>query len=534
MSRVLDAWMRRLEALSEGWLFLITGVWLLWLSWLRPMTLPDEGRYAGIAWEMLRTGEHGVPLLNGMPFFHKPPLYYWLASAAFDVFGVHPWVARLPSWLAAWAAAMAVYMFLRRYRGVRTATVALLVLATQPFFFGAAQFANLDMLVAGMITLTTVAGAAAVLNAQEGRAWRRLAVAAGVLAALGVLSKGLIGVVLPGGILLIWIVMLRQWRGLSALLWPPAILAFLAVCLPWFWSMQETFSGFFNYFFIYQQFDRFAEASFNNREPVWFYLPVLAGLVLPWTFWLGAVFRRAFWAEREGQARAVRLLMGIWIVVVLAFFSLPASKLVGYVLPTLAPLAVLVAEVIVAGLSGAGGRDAENTHRSYRACLWAAVVLCVLMTVFVTIYARPTSAPLGVRARADFKAGDQIVMLHAYAYDLPMALRDPQPAWVVDDWTNPEIPRRDNWRKELYDAGQFRPEVMKDTLISMHELQSRLCAAPAGQAFWFWGNPADDQDAYPALRGRAPYAVSGKRALWRVVPDDAFRSQYCGGTPKNG
>jgi 4-amino-4-deoxy-L-arabinose transferase-like glycosyltransferase len=530
MSRALEAWMRRLEALPRVWLFLVTGVWLLWLSWLRPMSMPDEGRYSGIAWEMLRSGEHGVPLLNGMPFFHKPPLYYWLAGGAFNLFGAHTWSARLPSWLAAWAAAMAVYAFMRHYRGVRVATVALVVLATQPFFFGAAQFANLDMLVASMITLTTVAGASTVLNATRGQSWRWLAVATGVLAALGVLSKGLIGVVLPGGILLIWIVMLRQWRGLGALLWPPAIVAFLVVCLPWFWTMQQEFPGFFNYFFIFQQFDRFAEESFNNRQPVWYYVPVLAGMVLPWTFWLIAVFRKAFWAERDGDAHAVRLLMATWLVVVLGFFSLPASKLVGYILPTLAPLAVLAAEVIAAGLVGP---DPDRTRRRYRASAGLAVILCVLMVVFVAIYARPTSVPLGARARADFKPGDQVVMLHNYAYDLPMAMRDPRPAWVVDNWNNPAIPRRDNWRKELYDAGQFRPDVMKDTLISTHELQARLCAAPAGQTFWFWGNPEEDQDAYPALSGLAPFAVSGRRALWRVVPDAAFRSRSCDETPKN-
>ncbi|HTK02094.1 MAG TPA: glycosyltransferase family 39 protein [Bordetella sp.] len=531
MLNMFDAWMRRLEALSRGWLFLFTGVWLLWLSWMRPMTLPDEGRYAGVAWEMLRTGELGVPLLNGMPFFHKPPLYYWLAGGAFDVFGVHAWTARLPSWLAAWAAAMAVYAFMRHYRGVRVATIALLVLATQPFFFGAAQFANLDMLVAGMITLTTVAGASTVLNATRGQSWRWLAVATAVLAALGVLSKGLIGVVLPGGILLIWIVMLRQWRGLGALLWPPAIAAFLVVCLPWFWAMQQDYAGFFDYFFIYQQFDRFAEATFNNRQPFWFYLPVVAGMILPWSLWLGAIFRKAFWSRQDSDTYTLRLLMGIWILVVLVFFSIPQSKLVGYVLPLLAPLAVLVAEVIVAGLTADIG---SITQRSYRASLIGATSLCVVMTAIATIYAQPNSVPLGALARAEFKQGDQVVMLHAYAYDLPMALRNPRLSWVVDNWNNPEIPTRDNWRKELHDAGQFSPGVMKDTLISARELQVRLCAAPAGQVFWFWGTPGEDQDAYPALHGLAPFAVSGKRALWRVVPDTAYRTLHCTLTAQNG
>jgi 4-amino-4-deoxy-L-arabinose transferase-like glycosyltransferase len=523
--------MRRLEAPSRPLLFLFTGIWLGWLSWLRPMTLPDEGRYAGVAWEMLRAAEHGVPLLNGMPFFHKPPLYYWLTEISFSLFGVHPWAARVASWLAAWAAAVALYAFVRRYRGAAAATLALLVLATLPFFYGGAQFANLDMLVAGMIALTTLAGADTVLRATRGEPYRQMSVATGALAALGVLSKGLIGVVLPGGILLLWIVLLRRWRGLGALLWPPAIVAFVAVCLPWFWMMQRDFPGFFHYFFIYQQFDRFAEATFNNRQPFWFYLPVVAGLGLPWTFWLGGVFRKTFWAERDSDAYAVRTLMIAWIVVVLAFFSIPASKLVGYVLPTLPPIAALVAEVMTAALAR---QDAESARRSYKVSLVTAVALCVVAVAVSTLYARPNATPLAQQARADFKEGDQLVMLHAYAYDLPMALRDPRPAWVVDDWDKPDIPLRDNWRKELYDAGQFRPEVMKQTLISMQELQGRLCAAQPGQAFWVWGNPADDQERYAMLQGVATYAVSGKRALWRVVPDAAFKSRHCGETPRSG
>ena len=63
-----------------GLLLLAAGVWLGWLAWMRPLTLPDEGRYAGVAWEMLRSGSHAVPLLDGMPYFHKPPLYYWMAE----------------------------------------------------------------------------------------------------------------------------------------------------------------------------------------------------------------------------------------------------------------------------------------------------------------------------------------------------------------------------------------------------------------------------------------------------------------------
>jgi 4-amino-4-deoxy-L-arabinose transferase-like glycosyltransferase len=514
---------RGLDLLSWRSLCVLSGVWLAWLSWMRPLTLPDEGRYAGIAWEMLRAGTHSVPLLNGMPFFHKPPLYFWLAEASFQVFGVHPWAARLPSWLAAWAAAMALYAFMRRYRGHAVATIALVVLVTQPFFFGGAQFANLDMLVAGMVTLTTLAGATALQRSMRGESWRGFSLATGVLAGLGVLAKGLIGLVFPAGILLIWIVMLRQWRHLGALLWPPAILAFLAVCLPWFLVMQKQFPGFFDYFFVYQQFDRFAATTFNNRQPLWFYFPVVAGLMLPWTLWLGAVFRGNFWAPRDPDAYAVRLLMCIWTILILVFFSIPTSKLIGYALPVLPPLAALVAEVIGAGLKS---ENALGTRRGYHVCAGAAATLCIVATVLATIYARPNSMPLGASARAQFEPGDQVVMLHSYAYDLPMALGDTKPTWVVDNWLNPEIPVRDNWRKELYDSGLFKPEVMKQALISYTELRDRICAAAGARRFWVLGEPLADQQT-PLLRGLHPYAISGTRALWLVVPNADLKNRYC-------
>jgi 4-amino-4-deoxy-L-arabinose transferase-like glycosyltransferase len=519
---------RSARMLPAPFVFVLAAIWMGFLSWLRPLALPDEGRYPGVAWEMLRAGSHGVPLLDGMPFFHKPPLYYWLAEASFNLFGVHPWAARLPSLLAAAALAAGVYAFVRRYRGATAALVAVLALVTQPFLYGAAQFANLDMLVAGLIGLTTLAGASVVLRAESGEPRRLMAVSTAVLAGLGVLAKGLIGLALPGLVLLVWIALGKRWRGLGALLWPPAILAFAVVCVPWFWFMQQAYPEFFDYFFILQQFDRYSGDAFNNRQPIWFYLPVVAGLALPWTLWLGGTFRKAFW--RADDPRGLRSLMAIWIIVILAFFSLPSSKLIGYILPVLAPVAVLAAEVIMAAL----GRDAVGARRNVRATLAVAMVLCVVGILVANHVARPNAAVLARAMRKDLKPQDTLVMLHAYAYDLPMALGYAKPAWVVDDWDNPKIPLRDNWRKELYDAGQFRRDVMKQALISPAELQRRICAAPADDVFWIWGRPSDRNLGYSALKGVATYAVDGNRAIWRVVADAGFRADNCGGMPITG
>ena len=508
---------------------LAAAVWLAFLAWVRPLTLPDEGRYAGVAWEMLRSGDLSVPLLDGMPYFHKPPLFYWLAALSMRVFGLNEMAARLPSLLIAWAAVAGMYAFVRRYRDALAARTAVLVLATMPLFYGGAQFANLDMSVAGMITLCVLAGADAVLRRAHGRAWRAMAVATGVLAALAVLAKGLIGIVLPGGALALWLVWRRDGRGFLALLWPPAIVAFAVVAVPWFWMMQERFPGFFHYFFVYQHFQRFAETGFNNAQPFWFYLPVVAALALPWTLWSGGVFRKRFWCRDD--ADGLRRLMAIWLAVVLVFFSLPASKLVGYILPALPPLAFLVGEVL---------RDARERATSelppgrlVAIGLTAAAVVCVLAVSVAANRPRGSVSGLAPQVAARMQPGDVTVSLHAYPFDLGFYTGSKTPFWVVDDWDSPGIAKRDNWRKELYDAGQFDPTVAQEVLVTPPVLRKRLCSAQPGNRFWVWGE-LGDENAYPGLSGAHPQFVEGKRRVWLLEGGPDIRQSVCDGTPTAG
>ena len=398
-----------------GWFLLAIGFWLAFLAWVRPLTLPDEGRYAGVAWDMLRSGSHAVPLLDGMPYFHKPPLYYWMTELSFTLFGVHPWAARVPSLLASWAAIAGLYAFVRRYRDAASASMTALLLATLPFFYGGSQFANLDMLVAGLITLCVLAAADTVLRAERGQAYRWMSLAAAALAGLAVLAKGLIGLVLPGAILFIWLVWGRRWRGLAALVWPPALLVFAIVAVPWFVLMQIRYPGFYDYFFVYQHFQRFAASGFNNAQPFWFYLPVVVGLALPWSLWGGGILRKAFWAD--GPQRDLRRLALIWFVVVVGFFSLPSSKLVGYVLPALPALAFLLAEVIVAAWRQKGDSLAP---RLVRICVGVGAGICVLAIGIAAHSARGSAGPLAAVIRPLVQPGDTYVSLHTYPFDLAL------------------------------------------------------------------------------------------------------------------
>jgi hypothetical protein len=124
--------------------------WWLFSIGLRPLSLPDEGRYAGVARDMVVHGDWLVPRIDGLPFFHKPPLFYWLDALAMQLFGIGPAAARSASVLGALLACAVVAAHARRVAGAGLARAALLALALQPLFFLAGQYANLDMLVAGL------------------------------------------------------------------------------------------------------------------------------------------------------------------------------------------------------------------------------------------------------------------------------------------------------------------------------------------------------------------------------------------------
>ena len=126
-------------------------VWLTVTAWMRPLMLPDEGRYVGVAWEMVRSGDWLTPTLNGLPYFHKPPLFYWITATSLWLFGNHEWAARFASLVGAAVGSLACYGFFRRWLSNRVGQMGLIVLMAQPLWMIAAQFANLDMLVAGCI-----------------------------------------------------------------------------------------------------------------------------------------------------------------------------------------------------------------------------------------------------------------------------------------------------------------------------------------------------------------------------------------------
>ena len=524
MRGLCSIWEVLMRPSGAVWLLLGTLLWLGMFGWVRSLHIPDEGRYVGVAWDMIRFHSTWTPLLNGLPYFHKPPLFYWLNEASFLVFGVHEWAARVPSLLASWLTVVALYFFVRRHRGVQVATLSVLALVTMPYYYGASQYANLDMLVAGMISLTLLAGAEAVSRAANGEpraAW--FAVAAGFLAALAVLSKGLIGVVLPGGVLFFWILATRRWVGFKVLLAPGVWLAFLSIMVPWFVLMEIHYPGFLHYFFVYQHFERYLSDGFNQQQPFWFFLPVIFGMSLPWSVWLV----RYGWQRGEiSLERSWFWLMGLWVIVITVFFSIPSSKLIGYTVPVLPALAVLIAEAIFGAFKGIRAR---RDVRWTAITLTAASVAC-LIALFAFIFANDRSSrPFVDRFKAEMTAEDQFVFLDVYPFDMQFYTRDPEPAWVVFNW--PALPKGDTWRNELAEAGEHVPERAKEVLITPEELLPRICRNP-DRTYWLVAYPGEKQSLDYLASLSSVFSKPHGVEVWKLVPDEKFTQQWCHGEQK--
>ena len=476
---------------------LLLVLWLLATAWVRPLLLPDEGRYAGVAFEMLH-GSALLPTLDGLPFFHKPPLLYWSDIAAMQLFGVGAFAVRVGPALMAWAMGLALFLHLRRGHGVGTARIGLLVLATSPLYFVGAQYVNHDIGVAACISLAVLAAVRALevpaspTSPTSPRSpadrWQPWMLLAWLFCGLGVLAKGLIGIVLPALIVLPWLAAQQRWRDLLRLLHPPGILLAALVVLPWMWAMQSRYPGFFDYFIVEQHFRRYAGASFNNQQPFWFFAVVLPILMLPWTLWL--------WPALRQRGRQASLYLW-WLAVVVGFFSLPSSKLVGYVMPALVPLAALLALAM------------NSPGRPWRQVAGGAAVWCLLLIGLLAWKAPGSHRDVGLALAQRLQPGERVVFVDQYFYDVPFYARLQQPAVVVSQWDDPDIAQHDNWRKELLDAARFDRAAAARTLWPWAHIAGLACGA---KATW-WMVTAD---TLPRLQQAVPGAAVvqvGRHAL---------------------
>jgi len=303
---------------------------------------PDEPRYAEIAREMIELRDWVTPHLNYVKYFEKPPLIYWLTAVNFELFGTSELVARVWPALFGLLGIVVTYSLGRSMFGQWTGCAAAALLATTPFYFGLSQVLILDMPLAALMTVAFAAFWFARTDPRRRRAWVLLLY---LVTALAVLTKGPVAVVLTAGIIFTFLLLRRELGALRWLISPLGLVLFVVIALPWFVLVSRRNPEFVDFFVIKQHFDRFVRPD-EHREPLWFFVPIVFGGMLPWSlFALPASRMTGRFIRRLGRLRvsAATLYCVVWSAVVFAFFSLSGSKLATYVLPLFSPLALLAA-----------------------------------------------------------------------------------------------------------------------------------------------------------------------------------------------
>jgi 4-amino-4-deoxy-L-arabinose transferase-like glycosyltransferase len=302
-----------------------------------PLMEPDEGRYSSIPSAMNHSGDYVTPRLKAAVYFEKPPLCYWATAIAFKLFGENEFSSRLFVALCAWGCILLVYRMGLFFHDVRTGLYAAAVLSTFLYHAAIGRINILDMPLAFFVCLAIWSGFR--YFSGEQRQKRRLYFLY-LFCALAFLAKGLIGIVFPFGVVILWLLLSRRWRETVHIISPLGILVFAAVTLPWLILVQQTNPDFFRFFFIQEHLMRYTTRMHDRYQPIYFYLPIILAGTLPWCAFLPEAYRGL-----RGRTEALfgsdekRFLL-TWIVLILVFFSISSSKLIPYIAPIFIPLAL--------------------------------------------------------------------------------------------------------------------------------------------------------------------------------------------------
>ncbi len=348
-----------------------------------PLTNPDEGRYAEIPREMVASGDWITPRLNGVNYFEKPPLMYWVEAGCLKLFGPGEWSMRAPPVLFALGGVLLTYAAARGLYGRAAGLVSAAVLGTSLLYFAIAHIILLDMAVSVLMSATLFCF---ILGVREPPGIRRRWLFYGLYAsaALATLTKGLIGFLVTGAVMFLWLLVFNQWKRLRPLHLPTGALIFLTLAAPWHILAAQHNVTWVHRYFVYEHFERFLTPVASRPGPWYYYIGIVLAGLIPWAGFLWPAWRdgvRGGWAARTKNADAWFLVT--WVGFIFLFFTISHSKLPPYILPVFPALAVLIGAWLAKVLS-------EDRAASLRSGLAVFSFVCGLLAVALcTVVARP-------------------------------------------------------------------------------------------------------------------------------------------------
>ena len=319
----------------------------------------DEAVFAQATKEMVTSNNWITPTYDGENRYDKPILFYWLMAASYKMFGINEFGARFPSAVSAFLLSLAVFLFAKRLLGEQRVFYATIPLVLSPYFLVYSHAAVTDMTLTLLITLSLFCFYISVTD-EKGRPPAhsplrkpdRYIYGFYAFSALAFLTKGLIGILFPFGIAIIFLAIAEGLPGIKKVFHPKGLALFIIISAPWYIA-EFSINGkeFFEQFIIKHHFKRYMDVISGHSGPVYYYFPALVIGLMPWIFFLPGGIRKIFSRSGEQQAADKPSLVSrsplglfalVWFSFIFVFFSISTTKLPNYILPSVPALSLLI------------------------------------------------------------------------------------------------------------------------------------------------------------------------------------------------
>ncbi len=352
---------RQCWLISILWLVLISWIAFFWNLGVLGVMDKTEALFVEVAHQVYLTDDWITPRWNWQTFFDYPIWGYWMVALSFKLFGVSEWAARLPVALAAIALVILSFYTLRyfglngqdeqletRQKWIR-AWIGTGIVALNPGWVGWGRTSVTDMFLSSAIAMAMLSFFLGYAQPDNPKVQQRWYLAAPVFAAIAVLAKGPVGLLLPALAISIFLIYVGQfWQVLREIKLIAMIGIFLLITVPWYAAAtQVNGAEFIGTFFGFSNFQRFTSVLYRHAGPWYFYLPYCFILLFPWSLFLPlAIARLQFWRKKVWTStprnRQLGLFCLVWFMVILVFFSAAATKLPGYILPIVPAGAIMI------------------------------------------------------------------------------------------------------------------------------------------------------------------------------------------------
>ncbi len=302
------------------------------------LTDPDETFYAQTAKEMVRKGEWLTPILYGEPQFEKPILFYWFVEISYKMFGINEFAARLPSAIFGLIGLIAMYLLGKILFSARTGLFSAIALATNIEYIILSGACVTDMALFTFMLL----GVSFFFYGQI-RKKDHFYILSAVAFAFAALTKGPIGLLLPGFIIFVYLLAAKDFSTLKKFkVIFQASLIFILIALPWYIIMYKLHAkAFVDEFFGFHNITRFLTPEHKIGSQVYYNIPIVLGGFLPWSAFLPL----GFWHIFKSKEKKAALFILLWFFIIFIFFSVSSTKLPTYIFPCFISLALIVGKL---------------------------------------------------------------------------------------------------------------------------------------------------------------------------------------------